>query len=225
MKNVRQAVRSTGLASAILSVVLISPAPAADLGQGLKDGPVAPSLGWRGPYVGGHFGGVYDSGDDDLGAGVSTDIDDSAFLLGVHGGMSWQSGNYVYGIEADIGTSDDIEYLWSVRGRLGYGTDKWLAYFTGGVAFANFQTTVTGPNFIVDLDDDDPDAGYVLGGGIEFKVGELASIGLEGLYYDFEDDSNQALGFDLDNEFVVVRGRVTWHIGAGSGGRGAKRNY
>ncbi|MGI9383013.1 MAG: outer membrane protein [Methyloligellaceae bacterium] len=221
MKNVRRTLRSVVSASAILSVFLISPAIAADLGKGLKDAPIAPAQpaqAWRGPYIGGHLGGAFDVGDEELAAGVSVDSSDSEFIGGVHGGMNWQSGAYVFGIEGDISFGDDIEYLSSARGRIGFAANKWLAYFTGGVAFAEIDRTVTGPNFTVDLGSSE--TGYVVGGGIEVKLSDAASLGVEGLYYGFDEDEDQIRGFDIDNEFVVVRGRLTWHFGAGRGGGG-----
>ena len=138
MKNVRRTLRSAVIASAILSVSHLSPAAAADLGKGLKDAPIAPAQPaqmWRGPYIGGHLGGAFDVGDEDLAAGVSVDSNDSQFIGGVHGGWNWQSGAYVFGLEGDVSFGDDIEYLASARGRIGFAANKWLAYFTGGVAF------------------------------------------------------------------------------------------
>ena len=216
MKNVRRTLWSAVIASAILSVSHLSPATAADLGRGVKDAPIAPAQPaqkWRGPYIGGHLGGAFDADDDDLIGGVSVDGDDSAFIGGVHAGMNWQSGAYVFGIEGDVSFGDDIEYLSSARGRIGFASNNWLAYFTGGVAFADLGRTVSGPGFSIELDEDE--TGYVVGGGVEVKLSQAASLGVEGLYYGFEEDESQALGFDIENDIVVVRGRLTWHFGGG----------
>ena len=62
-----------------------------------------------------------------------------------------------------------------------------LAYGTAGVAF------------------DDSEAGFVGGGGLEFKVADQTSLGAEVLHY------------ETDDSFTVVRGRLTFHFGGGSG--------
>ena len=64
---------------------------------------------WTGLYAGAHIGNV-DSGRDD------------GFVGGVQFGRNWQMGQIVYGIEGDISFSgaDDIDWIGTVRGRLGY---------------------------------------------------------------------------------------------------------
>ena len=63
------------------------------------------------------------------------------------------------------------------------------------------------------------DTGFVGGGGIEYRLGENLSLGVEGLYYDFGSDTqNFAAGagepFVLKDEldFAVARGRLTYHF-------------
>jgi outer membrane immunogenic protein len=79
------------------------------------------------------------------------------------------------------------ETFGSIRGRLGFaGGRSWLLYGTAGVAISN------------------NDEGLVAGGGLEYRVTGNTSIGAEALYY------------DLDEDFTVIRGRVTWHFGGTS---------
>ncbi len=76
------------------------------------------------------------------------------------------------------------ETFGSIRGRLGFaGGHSWLLYGTVGVAIG------------------DNDEGLVAGGGLEYRVASNTSIGAEALYY------------DLDDDFTLIRGRVTWHFG------------
>jgi outer membrane immunogenic protein len=90
----------------------------------------------------------------------------SSGLAGVHLGYNWQAApNWVFGIEGDwdwtnlraSGTNrlstavtrtlltdnafleTKINWLASVRGRLGYASNNWLLYATGGVAFADMD--------------------------------------------------------------------------------------
>lgn len=110
---------------------------------------------------------------------------DDDFTGGLQGGYNWQSGNLVFGPEGDISFADDT--FGTVRGRLGVAHRNWLFYGTGGLAI------------------DDSDTGYVVGGGIDYKVASQMSIGVDALYYDIDDD------------FTVVRGRLNWHFGGGGG--------
>jgi hypothetical protein len=63
--------------------------------------------------------------------------DDSLVTGGGHVGFNWQSQNWVYGIEGDIGAVEDVyDYVASLRGRVGWAADNVLLYATTGVAFA-----------------------------------------------------------------------------------------
>ena len=190
---------SLGLVSA-LALGAALPANAADIyrdGGSIKDtGPLdyAPSITWTGFYIGGHVGAAFsDNKDVEI-------VDDAAFLAGAHLGYNWQGPrNMVIGIEGDVSFLDDIDYLASIRGRLGYSFGPTLAYVTGGAAFMGFEE---------DLGGDDSDTGWVAGLGLEHKLRENVSIGAEGLYYGFENDD-----FGDDNNFWAARARLTYHFG------------
>lgn len=106
---------------------------------------------------------------------------DSEFLGGLQLGHNWQHGNLLYGAEGDISFGDDT--VGTIRGRLGFAGQSWLMYGTVGVAI------------------DEDDEGVVAGGGLEYKITDRASIGVEALHY------------ALDDDFTVLRGRLTWHFG------------
>jgi outer membrane immunogenic protein len=195
--------RMTGLGLASAAALLATmPADAADIyrrEQGsIKDAPppaaYAPPITWTGFYVGGNIGATWPQDDLEI-------IEDEAQLIGGgHLGFNWQGpSSWVIGVEGDINFSDTFEYLASVRGRLGYAFGRTLIYGTGGVAFAGFDEGL--------LDDDE--TGWVAGGGIETKVSGNLSLGLEALYYDF-DEASTALG-DNSLDAVTVRGRLTIH--------------
>lgn len=192
---------SLGLLSALALLAAAPAANAADIYNGdggLKDaGPVdyAPPITWTGFYLGANLGGVWDDSDD-----VEI-FDDAALIAGAHLGYNWQGPrNFIIGLEGDVGFLDDVEYLATIRGRLGYAFGPTLVYGTGGAAFIGF-------------DDDDFDAtGWVAGLGIEHKLRENVSFGVEGLYYDFEDD------FDDDASFWAARARLTYHFGGYNSG-------
>jgi hypothetical protein len=54
---------------------------------------------------------------------------------------------------------------------------------------------------------------------MDVRLGERVSLGMEGLYYFFEDDEIKFLNngvtvtdIDVDNDFYVVRARLTFHL-------------
>lgn len=66
---------------------------------------------------------------------------------------------------------------------------------------------------------DDTDVGFVIGTGTDVKLGERISIGMEGLFYGFEEDKvvffadgKRAGSVSADNDFYVVRARLTYHL-------------
>ncbi|MEC9369259.1 MAG: outer membrane beta-barrel protein [Pseudomonadota bacterium] len=158
-----------------------------------------PPASWAGWYLGGHAGGVLD-GDDD-------------FIGGIHLGRNWQPGNVVYGIEGDISFADRIDYLASIRGRLGLALGpRWLVYGTAGVAFIDADQTFVLANGAT-FNDSSSEVGFAGGGGVELKLTDNVSAGVEGLYYAFDDDNRVGAFARDDLDFTVVRARLTYHFG------------
>jgi outer membrane immunogenic protein len=123
--------------------------------------------------------------------------DDEAFIGGSQIGYNHAFGNLVAGIEADLSGFDfqaakipassradwgsdtrvsvEMNWLATVRGRLGVAMDRWLIYGTGGVAFSdgvyrNNDFCNTAPPCGGGLLDakGDMDTGWTVGGGAEF---------------------------------------------------------
>ena len=177
---------------------------------------------WAGLYVGIHGGWNWaETGED----GVFGDSSMEGFVIGGQAGYNWQVNNIVFGIEADgsyVDNDDDGEfgdpatgifafgveqsYLASVRGRVGFGFDKFLVYGTGGAAF-------TGLDFDLGTDEDEANYfGWVAGGGVEYAITNNVTVGVEYLHYEFGDesigDSVLADDVDIDLSNDVVRGRL-----------------
>jgi len=120
---------------------------------------VPPPYDWTGPYVGGHVG--YSRGtaqvtltDPDpaqfghrlgsLTAGLQAGYNfllPSRFLLGVEVDASFP--NHLaaddvawFRTTTDTDSAEKIDYMASVRGRVGYAFDHWLIYATGGFAWS-----------------------------------------------------------------------------------------
>jgi outer membrane immunogenic protein len=230
-------VRTLTLTAALAAVS--APALAADMYRApapasYKDLPYV-SMDWSGFYAGVNGGYSFDSQNHPL-------IKDEGGFGGGQIGYNWQgalgSRSLVLGIEADFqgagidhstaitfsGSGDAgthrraIDEFGTVRGRLGYAMGPALVYFTGGFAYGNktneFTDNVTGAVF----KDDGWKAGYVLGGGAEYKVSPSWSVKAE---YQFiglgHNDAADAAGNTVrtvDTELSTVRAGVNYHFGS-----------
>ncbi len=158
----------------------------------------------------------------------SEDEDDVSLLGGIHVGYNWQDGDTVFGVEADVSFADRIDYLASIRARLGLAADSLLIYATAGVAFVGFEDKTVDALFHGKYEHSavfsgDNKVGFVVGGGVEHKIDANWSLGVEGLYYFFGDSEDSEswkkgkrkeykITHEDDNDLFVVRGRLTYHI-------------
>lgn len=181
---------------ALAALFAAAPASAADVPvrqqqQYYKAAP-APVFNWTGFYFGGHVG--YGWGD----TAVGGDVD--GFLGGLQLGYNWQlSRNWVFGIEGDISGTDinnavpvHIDYLGTLRARIGYTWDRTMVYGTGGLAWN--RSSVGGVH--------DTDTGYALGLGIEWAFAPNWSTKVEYMYYAF--DNTSVIPTDLDISTVKL---------------------
>lgn len=216
----------TALLGASLLIAVASTASAADINKGgsLKDTPVAymPAITWTGFYFGANLGVAFADNDASIEYGdsegpietINFEGDDNTWLAGLHVGYNWQKpGGWVFGIEGDVSFADDIDYLATIRGRLGYAMDSTLFYVTGGGAFIGFDDG---------FGDSQSETGWVVGLGLEHKLRPNVSIGLESLYYNFgdgedftiEDGEGEYARFRSDDaDFWTIRARLTYHFG------------
>lgn len=203
------------------------PPPPEPMGYGGSPGAVGPWSGW---YLGGNLGWTGDTSDLSF-RDLSSDQDitfhkhdsGNGILGGAHGGYNWWMGSMLAGIEGDIDWAKDVDYLASVRGRLGFGDDRWMAYGTAGVAFMGGDETFTADSATdatsVTFSRGRDDTGFVGGVGMEYALSRNVGLGVEGLWYDFGSDRSDlrvSPGEDFsvrDNRnFGVVRARLTWYL-------------
>lgn len=59
--------------------------------------------------------------------------------------------------------------------------------------------------------------GWVAGGGVEYMLSPSVSVGVEGLYYSFDD----TLGFSAKDDFTAIRARLTMHLDRDRSGYGS----
>ncbi|CAN5823166.1 carbohydrate porin [soil metagenome] len=114
--------------------------------------------------------------------------------------------------------TENIEYLASLRGRLGYDIGGWTPFVTGGIAWASTRFSR------VDLTTGNEDAhpsnirlGYVLGAGVDYRLSPSWSARAEYLYtrlgpsgFSF---ASAPARYDSQNEINRVRFGLNYHFG------------
>jgi outer membrane immunogenic protein len=176
-------------------------------------------------------------------------LDRDGFIGGGQMGYNWQvSPNWVFGLEADISYVDirrdvavigttglnnifrtRMDYLGTVRGRIGYAWDRTLLYATGGLAYAEIENSA---NFFGPLgqlqftgNNSRTETGYAVGGGIEHAFAPNWTVKAEYLFYDLRDNTvNVAVipnsggggtGYNsrFDNDGHIVRAGLNYKFG------------
>lgn len=215
------------LAFASLASILIGPASAADFANKpiYKAPPaVAPVYDWRGLYIGAHVGYGWARPDIIPLVGSVTNTPRPAGVLGGGQiGYNFQTGAWVYGIEADTsyGDLDDTrtcvgqpsgvtlscrgapKYFGTIDGRLGYAINNWLPYVKGGAAWShedftqlfNVGTVCVG----TPCTGGGNQWGWTVGGGLEYGFASNWSLKVE---YDF-------LDFDHSDTVTLSNGAST----------------
>jgi outer membrane immunogenic protein len=190
----------------------------------------APADDWSGFYLGIHGG--YGFGETEISIpGLATDYDIDGWLAGVQAGYNFQSGMWLFGVEADIAYSSidgsiavggqtpltaatDINWLATIRARAGLHYDRWMPYITGGVAFADVDHTMTVP---VAFAASDTLVGWTVGGGVEAMLDPNWTAKIEYLYVDLEDVDFTAgaaapIPGTFDDDFHVIRAGLNYHF-------------
>lgn len=191
------------VAPAVLAVSIAAPAvQAADLGGrpgSYKDEPDVgpPRYLWTGLYIGAQAG--YGWGTSRLtdANGITTgNFDTDGFVGGGTLGYNFQSGQIVWGLETDISYTDlnggsfvncpgqctsGLDWLWTLRGRIGVDMNGWMPYITGGLAVGDGFGTV-GP-----VARSETLTGWTIGGGLEVKLDRNWSMKAEYLFVDLGD--------------------------------------
>jgi outer membrane immunogenic protein len=178
------------LASACL-FALAAPASAADLAaRPYTKAPVAVAsvYNWTGFYLGVVGGGAWES--------ASGDPKMKGGFVGGTAGYNWQTGNVVFGIEADGAWADvsasatdaltgitvrsKTDALGTVRGRIGYAVNNVLFYGTGGYAWIDNKLSVS--TLGVTVSDSKFHSGWTVGAGVEAFFAPQWSVKGEYLY-------------------------------------------
>ena len=214
--------KKTILASAVLTVMGLGAAAAADLPARTytKAPAMAPvqMYNWNAFYIGGHVGGAF-PGENNLVGGSN----DGTFMGGAQVGFDTQfNPNWVFGVEAnyswlDTQSSFANRNLGSVTGRLGY---TWggptLLYVKGGYAWADSR-------FTNGFSGDGGRDGYTVGGGLEYLFTQNWSGKIEYQYYDFGNVTplfNNVAVAGFTNDVHTVKAGLNYRFNLGSLGTG-----
>jgi outer membrane immunogenic protein len=201
------------VAGALSLLAATSAAWAADLPVAPPQAPAAyvpvvvPVYNWSGIYIGINGGyGFGDSNWNSAGAFIpgTGDFNIDGGLVGGTLGLNFQSGSFVYGIEAD-GDWSDIrgstsnggctgsicqtanDWLTTFRGRFGYAFDRVLVYGTAGGAAGDVKASVSAPGLAASTDT--TEFGWTAGGGVEFAITENLTAKAEYLFVDLSNGS------------------------------------
>lgn len=199
------------LASAAV-LTLSAPVFAADA---VVDQPPAPEAapfeqpsGWDGAYLGAYGGYGWSKNKTDAGK-----LDADGLQGGAYGGYNFQNGQFVYGVEGDLGYSGAKERNFgykakqgvegSVRARAGVALDPVLLYGTGGVALTDNK--LSGP----DGSDSKTHVGWTLGAGAEAKITQNVVGRVEYRYTDYGRKDYDLGGLDdVSNKITTNEVRV-----------------
>jgi outer membrane immunogenic protein len=172
-------------------------------------------------------------------------------LFGGQIGCNWQSGAFVFGGEADFqwsdikdavaittnvpgfvtgihGVSQDLNWFGTVRGRIGWASDRVLFYATGGLAYGDVDYfglfTFPATNDFQTVALSDTEFGWTVGAGIEWAFAPNWSIKAEYLYIDLGDRNIATVGSgrapnptvslitNWENTYHIARGGVNFRF-------------
>jgi high affinity Mn2+ porin len=173
----------------------------------VKAPPIQPIFDWTGLYIGAHagFGGGSSSAVLRDPAAATTSNTFGGMIGGVQAGYNYRlRSGMLLGVEADISfpnylpsnsavsslatarsaVAEQWDYVGTARGRVGYAAGPWLAYATGGLAWAG-ERFLNKPAIGNDEKILNTRLGWAAGAGVEYAFAPHWSVRLEYLYSQF----------------------------------------
>lgn len=207
------------LMGSIAAAALATGAQAADLGvprQPVATAVIAPVWTWTGFYAGAHIG--YGWGRANWNfvqtAGFVSPSTNGVFG-GVQVGYNYQINNIVVGLEADASAADmhgwrscpnpaftcasRVNFLGSLRGRVGYAFDRALVYATAGLGIGSFRNrTYNAAPVALFGTYNTTRVGLAVGAGVEYAFTPNWTVKAEYMYYHFGSGTQLAGPGSLD---------------------------
>jgi outer membrane immunogenic protein len=192
-----------------------------------------PTFTWSGFYVGLNGGYGWSAGSSrhyDPAFGYAGSGNNGGFVGGGQVGYNYQMGMFVLGAETDIqyaavgnkGTiygntyysGDSDGYYGTIRARAGVAFDRALIYGTGGFAYGDVGGNNYSDPILGYRRDDSANAGWTLGGGMEYAITDNFTARLEGSYVNLDTKDSYQFGDYIsgsrDTEFGVVRAGLNY---------------
>jgi high affinity Mn2+ porin len=179
---------------------------------------------WTGFYIGGHVGyggGSFGPGTNPLPEqGVFLPHSVTGLIGGYQAGYNLQLSNHVtLGIEADASFPSPVDaprltpapfnttldYVGTVRGRVGYAFGTWLPYVTGGFAWGHSHVNINDGGSSIVSSPGQYQTGWTAGAGVEFAVSGNWSAKAEYAYIDLARRMYDLSGFGLPGVNVDPR--------------------
>ena len=162
------------------------------------------------------------SGDLSGTASSDTTLGKSSGTGSAFAGYTLQSGNLTYGAEVDYGffagsktaqidggegfvasLESKPKSLGSARVKLGYASGDTLFYATGGVAFGNFQNTLSSTGGF--SESASKHVGWAGGIGADYALDAQLAVRLEGMYYGFGSKTFDGTDVSVKNSAYAFR--------------------
>lgn len=261
MKRLALLLATAALSTPAMAADVLVPEPPAPAPMVIE--PIVQTTTWTGLNLGVQAGGAmgghageasFDPGTSaGLGGGdVNYDLDGN-FIGGANIGYDYQfENNIVLGATADISYIDrqkdttystpggsefssesQLDYLGTLRARLGYAMDNVLVYGTGGLAYGDVKNEASAPStaagspfagYTFDTSTDKSDVGYAVGAGVDVMATQNLSFGVEYLYTNLGKNSQTVSGTnglnnvefksndDSDLDFHTVWAKAAYHF-------------
>jgi outer membrane immunogenic protein len=145
----------------------------------------------------------------------------NGFVIGALGDLSWSGLNADVDVDparAGVSGSDysfdtSVDWLATVRGRVGFEMGNALIYGTGGLAFGGVDSElkVSGGGGIGS--DGGTQVGWTIGAGISYMATEHIMLGAEYLYVDLGEQSydfGRSGNADVDVDMNIIRGSISY---------------
>jgi outer membrane immunogenic protein len=231
------------LIAAAAGLLVATPTFAADMPvKAPRAAPVAVAAvyNWTGFYIGGHAG--YGWGETNstilessnaFPAGTVNKNEFDGVLAGGQIGLNYQTGQWVFGVEADFSWSDingdnvhpavnpvarqsethsEVSWVITLTGRLGITTGPALFYVKGGGAWADFDSqsqtiNTTNGDITQATSGGETRFGWIVGGGLEYAFAGNWSAKVEYNYLDFGKERVTRSGYNFVNDEPVTNQR------------------
>jgi outer membrane immunogenic protein len=151
---------------------------------------------------------------------AASNLNATGAVFGGQLGYNWQTGSWVWGVEGDFDGSNinklnnvgetifaggggppgttasfyaNVNWLATIRGRLGYAWGPGMIYVTGGGAWASVDFNAGGPANDFVFSSTSTKSGWTIGAGYEWLINPNWSVRAEYLYYKFTGGTSAAV--------------------------------